>query len=199
MRRYLFEAPFAAGADVELDHFDCAHGARAPPARHMFGPVATKDGYVLPAIASERTFQNAAKAAGREDWVTDPRFEKYPDRRDNWAALMDEMEAWSRTLPTQEVEAAFARAGVPCSAYRTVREALADPQLAHRGALAEVRDAGGSFKVMNPPFRLSGGEVHVRGYAAGLGEHTAAVLAEAGYSESDISALAATGAARLPG
>jgi len=170
-----------------------------PPPRHMFGPVATKDGYVLPAIASERTFQNAAKAAGREDWVTDPRFEKYPDRRDNWAALMDEMEAWSRTLPTQEVEAAFARAGVPCSAYRTVREALADPQLAHRGALAEVQDAGGSFKVMNPPFRLSGGEVHVRGYAAGLGEHTAAVLADAGYSESDISALAATGAARLPG
>ena len=168
-----------------------------PPPRHMFGPVATADGYVLPAIASERTFQNAAKAAGREDWITDPRFEKYPDRRDNWAVLMDEMEAWSRTLPTKAVEAAFAKSGVPCSAYRTVREALADPQLAHRGALAEVQDAGGSFKVMNPPFRMTGGAVQVREFAAGLGEHSAAILAETGYSESEIAALADSGAVPL--
>ena len=168
-----------------------------PPPRHMFGPVATADGYVLPAIASERTFQNAAKAAGREDWITDPRFEKYPDRRDNWAVLMDEMEEWSRTLPTKAVEAAFAKSGVPCSAYRTVREALADPQLAHRGALAEVQDAGGRFKVMNPPFRMTGGAVQVREFAAGLGEHSAAILAETGYSKSEIAALADSGAVPL--
>jgi crotonobetainyl-CoA:carnitine CoA-transferase CaiB-like acyl-CoA transferase len=165
-----------------------------PPPRHMFGPVATKDGYVLPAIASERTFQNAAKAAGRLDWITDPRFEKYPDRRDNWAVLMEEMEAWSRTLPTQEVEAAFMQAGVPCSAYRTVAEALADPQLAHRQALAEVQDEGGPFKVMNAPFRLSGGPTTVRDFAAGLGQHSREILAEAGYAPAEIEALAASGA-----
>jgi crotonobetainyl-CoA:carnitine CoA-transferase CaiB-like acyl-CoA transferase len=165
-----------------------------PPPRHMFGPVATKDGYVLPAIASERTFQNAAKAAGRLDWITDPRFEKYPDRRNNWAVLMEEMEAWSRTLPTQEVEAAFMQAGVPCSAYRTVAEALADPQLAHRQALAEVQDEGGSFKVMNAPFRLSGGATTVRDFSASLGEHSRAILAEAGYAPAEIEALAASGA-----
>ena len=165
-----------------------------PPPRHMFGPVATKDGYVLPAIASERTFQNAAKAAGRLDWITDPRFEKYPDRRNNWAVLMEEMEAWSRTLPTKEVEAAFMQAGVPCSAYRTVAEALADPQLAHRQALAEVQDAGGPFKVMNAPFRLSGGPTAVRDFAAGLGQHSREILAEAGYAPAEIEALAASGA-----
>lgn len=165
-----------------------------PPPRHMFGPVATKDGYVLPAIASERTFQNAAKAANRLDWITDPRFEKYPDRRNNWAVLMEEMEAWSRTLPTKEVEAAFMQAGVPCSAYRTVAEALADPQLAHRQALAEVEDAGGSFKVMNAPFRFSAAPTPVRGFAAALGEHSREILAGAGYTPSEIETLAATGA-----
>ena len=40
-----------------------------PPAgAPMFGPIKTKDGYIMPAIASERTFQGLAKAAGREDW-----------------------------------------------------------------------------------------------------------------------------------
>ena len=54
---------------------------------------------------------------------------------------MDGVEAWSRTLPTAKCLAALNGAGVPCSAYRTVAEALNDPQIAHRGALAEVRTA----------------------------------------------------------
>src|SRR5262249_48738700 len=52
-----------------------------PPPRPIFGPVATKDGYVNLSVASERTFQSMAAAAGREDWLTDPRFAKYVDRR----------------------------------------------------------------------------------------------------------------------
>jgi crotonobetainyl-CoA:carnitine CoA-transferase CaiB-like acyl-CoA transferase len=166
-----------------------------PPPRPLFGPLATADGYVLPAIASERTFQNAARAAGREDWITDPRFAAYPSRRDHWDQLMAELEAWSRTLSTTDCEAALNRHGVPCSAYRTVAEALADPQLAHRGALAEVHDEGGSFRVMNPPYRLSGATIGVRDFAASLGEHSAAILAEAGYAPEEIAAMAASGAA----
>ena len=86
------------------------------------------------------------------------------------------------------------QAGVPCSAYRTVAEALADPQLAHRQALAEVQDEGGPFKVMNAPFRLSGGPTTVRDFAAGLGQHSREILAEAGYAPAEIAALAASGA-----
>jgi crotonobetainyl-CoA:carnitine CoA-transferase CaiB-like acyl-CoA transferase len=43
-----------------------------------------------------------------------------------------------------------------------VVEAMADPQIAHREALAEVRDAGGVFKVLNPPFRMSAADTSVR-------------------------------------
>src|ERR1700722_10058131 len=77
------------------------------PPRPIFGPVATKDGYVNLSVASERTFQSMAAAAGRKDWLTDPRFAKYMDRRVNWGTLMDELEAWSATLPTAEVQAVF--------------------------------------------------------------------------------------------
>lgn len=70
---------------------------------------------------------------------------------------------------------------------------MADPQIAHRGALAEVQDAGGTFRVMNPPFRLSEGHVQVMGFASGLGEHTAQVLSEAGYTDDEIARMAVAG------
>jgi CoA:oxalate CoA-transferase len=164
-----------------------------PVPRPIFGPVATKDGYVNLSVASERTFQSLAAAAGRADWLTDPRFEKYMDRRVNWGALMDELEEWSTTLPTAEVQAVFDRHGVPSSPYRTVKEAMADPQLAHRHALAEVHDKGGTFLALNPPFRLTGSRAAAGETVAALGEDSAVVLAEAGYSPDEITALAEAG------
>ncbi|HEX4248295.1 MAG TPA: hypothetical protein VH008_10550, partial [Pseudonocardia sp.] len=46
---------------------------------------------------------------------------------------------------------------------------LTDPQLAHRGALATVRDSAGSFLVPNAPFRLSGGPVRAGAEVPELG------------------------------
>jgi crotonobetainyl-CoA:carnitine CoA-transferase CaiB-like acyl-CoA transferase len=160
-----------------------------PPKRHMFSPVATKDGYIHIAVASERTFQGIAEAAGRMDWLTDPRFEKYLDRRSNWAEFMDELEAWSRTLPSKEVLAALERCAVPASPYRTVKEVMADPQLEHRHAFAEVKDKAGTFKALNPPFRLTQSETRAGPFAAALGEHTAEVLASTGLSADEIASL----------
>ena len=158
------------------------------PKRALYGPAATADGYVNIAVASERTFQELGKAAGRP-WASDPRFAKYLDRRANWAVFMDELEEWTRTLPTTDLMAILDRHGVPAGPYRTVREALADPQLVHRNALAEVHDASGSFKVLNPPFRMSASETVAGPRAPALGEHTREVLAAAGYGESEIAAI----------
>jgi CoA:oxalate CoA-transferase len=164
-----------------------------PPAgRPMFGPVRTADGFIMPAVASERTFQGLARAAGHPEWISDARFAAYPDRRRHWGDLVDELELWSGNLPTAACQAAFDREGVPSSPYRSVREVLADPQLAHREALAEVIDAGGSFRVMNPPFRMSGATVRAGAFAAALGEHTRDVLRQAGYSEAQIDDFAAS-------
>src|ERR1700732_915605 len=60
--------------------------------RPMFGPVETADGYVMLAIASEKTFQGLIKVIGHPEWIADPRFANYSDRRDNWADLMDGVE-----------------------------------------------------------------------------------------------------------
>ena len=143
-----------------------------PTQRPMFGPIETSDGYVMVAIASEKTFQSLMKVIGHPEWVSDPRFARYADRRENWASLMEGVEAWSRTVTTEQCLAALNDHGVPSSAYRTVAEALRDPQIAHRGALAEVEDGGGTFKVLNLPFRMSGARVSAAKRMSTLGEHT---------------------------
>jgi crotonobetainyl-CoA:carnitine CoA-transferase CaiB-like acyl-CoA transferase len=156
------------------------------PSRPMYGPLETADGYVMVAVASEKTFQGLVNAAGHPEWIIDPRFARYSDRRDHWADLMEGVESWSRALTTAACLAELNGRGVPCSAYRTVAEALADPQIAHRGALSEVEDDGGSFKVLNLPFRMSGTDVSAGKRIATLGEHTIALLRETGLSDEQI-------------
>jgi CoA:oxalate CoA-transferase len=163
------------------------------PKRPMFGPVETSDGYVMVAIASEKTFQSLIKAAGRPEFIKDPRFAKYVDRRDHWAELMEGIETWSRTISTEQCLAELNKNGVPCSAYRTVSEALSDPQIAHRGAMSEVADGGGTFKVLKLPFRMSGADVDPAKRMATLGEHSVTLLKEAGLSDQDIAAFASAG------
>jgi CoA:oxalate CoA-transferase len=161
-----------------------------PTQRPMFGPIETSDGYVMVAIASEKTFQSLMKVIGHPQWVSDPRFAIYADRRENWSSLMQGVEAWSRTVTTAKCLVALNEHGVPSSAYRTVAEALKDPQLAHRGALVEVEDGGGSFKVLNLPFRMSGARVSAAKRMSTLGEHTRVYLKETGLSEDEIAAFA---------
>ena len=160
-----------------------------PPQRPLFGPIETADGYVMVAIASEKTFQGLMKVIGHPEWTADPRFAAYSDRRDNWATLMDGVEFWSRAVTTEKCLDALNVEGVPCSAYRTVAEALNDPQIAHRGALSEITDGGGTFKVLNLPFRMSASNVSAGKRIATLGEHTIAYLRETGLSEDEIAAF----------
>jgi crotonobetainyl-CoA:carnitine CoA-transferase CaiB-like acyl-CoA transferase len=159
------------------------------PSRPMYGPIEAKDGYVMLATASERTFQDMAAATGRKDWLSDPRFEKYADRRMNWGLLVKELEQWSRQLSVEEVVAALEKHGVPCSPYLTVTEALQDPQVAHRGSLCTIEDSADAFQSPAPPFRFSGSPLQSGPKVARLGEDTRSVLAEAGLSAAEIDAL----------
>ena len=159
------------------------------PSRPMYGPIEASDGYVMLATASEKTFQDMATAAGRRDWLTDPRFEKYHELRMNWGVLVDELEEWSKKMSVKEVVAALEKHGVPCSPYVTVTEALQDPQVEHRGSLCTIEDGGGTYQSPAPPFRFSSSPLKSGPKVAALGEDTRTVLAQAGLTPSEIEAL----------
>ena len=160
----------------------------ASPSRPMFGPVETADGYVMIAIASEKTFQSLVRRPAIPNGSAIRVLPNMPT-----GAATGRADGRRRGLVAHAFDRACLAAlngdGVPSSAYRTVAEALADPQIAHRGALAEVEDDGGTFKVLNLPFRMSGADVSAGKRMSTLGEHTVALLKETGLSEAEIAAF----------
>ena len=183
-------AMYDAMLGLLMSEFQRAQFPIEMPSRPMFGPVKAKDGYIIIATASERTFSDLARAAGHPEWLEDPRFADYADRRKNWAQFMDLFEGWSGTVPIKELVPILEKFSVPCSPYRTVKEALDDPQAKHRGIMEMVRDAGGLCGVPNPPFRLSASQARARDFTASLGQHTAEVLRAVGLSDAEIAAVA---------
>jgi CoA:oxalate CoA-transferase len=154
--------------------------AQFPPdrPRQVYEPVRSADGYVMVAAVTGKNLEVLFDVIGHPQGKTDPRFATVATKEANWPALLALIEAWTSQRPGAECEAELMRAGVPCSRYRTVAEAMDDPQMAVRGFLAELGAVDGRFVVPNAPFLLSATPTAARNLLPGLGEHTDEVLAE---------------------
>ena len=146
--------------------------------RPVYPPFRTADGYVMISAISPKNFEALLQAIGIAGWRDDPILATDAARQANWMQVMQRIEAWTSQRPSAECERRLLDAGVPATAYRTVAEAIADPQLAHRGSLATVEDAGGRHLVPNLPFRMSGALCSVAARTPALGEHTREVLSD---------------------
>jgi CoA:oxalate CoA-transferase len=144
--------------------------------RHLYIPLKAQDGFVIVAPVNQRNFEQMADATENPGWKSDPCFKTGDARSANWDALMKGVEAWTQTRSARECENTLMTAGVPCSRYLTVAEAMTDPQVASRGTMATVEDAAGQFLVPNPPFKFSDGSVAAQRQVPMLGEDTRSVL-----------------------
>ncbi len=160
--------------------FECQE-AQFPPTgqrRHVYTPVRAEDGFVIVAPITQKNFENLARTLGKPQWLRDDRFATSVQREENWDLLMSFVEEWTQSRSGLECEEQLMAAGVPCSRYLTVREALKDPQLAARGTLAAIGGSMGEFQVINPAFRMSGSRVEARDLVSQPGQHTDEVLRE---------------------
>lgn len=154
--------------------------AQFPPERprQVYEPVRANDGYVMVAAVTQKNVEVLFDVIGYPEGKTDPRFATVATKEANWPALLELIERWTSQRSGAECEALLMQAGVPCSRYRTVGEAMADPQITARGTLAELGEGDGRFLVANAPYRLSATPTTARGRLAALGEHTDEVLRE---------------------
>lgn len=154
--------------------------AQAPSTEKVraYQPLLSKDGYVVLAPTSQKNFEALARAIGRTEWLEDPRFARTRQREAHWSELMSLIEEWTRERTGLECEDQLLAAGVPCTRYLTVAEAMSDPQLEVRRSLTRISDPAGSYLVPNAPFLMPGVQARPRDRVAQLGEDGASVLAD---------------------
>lgn len=151
----------------------------------------TKTKRIFVAVGNDRQFQRFCAEIGRPELVSDPRFRSNADRVTNRAALREELEAGLASIDGEQLAMTLLDKGVPCGPVLDVPDVFNHPHTRHRGMVAER----GSYRGTGNPVKLSRTPASVRSTPSAFGEATREVLAEAGYSEAEIEALIASGAA----
>jgi crotonobetainyl-CoA:carnitine CoA-transferase CaiB-like acyl-CoA transferase len=154
--------------------------AQFPPdrKRQVYEPVRAADGWVMVAAVTQKNLDVLFDVIGFPQGKTDPRFSSVAAKESHWSELLALIEGWTLRRSGSDCEAVLMAAGVPCSRYRSVAEAMKDPQVVARGFLSELGAGEGSFMVANAPYLMSATPTRARGVLAGLGQHSEEVLKE---------------------
>jgi formyl-CoA transferase len=155
-----------------------AHQTTAP-----YQAFRASDGWFTAGVPSPALWTAFLAVLGLEHLEADPRFATNADRNANRSQLIPLLEAVTVTASRERWIAAFQAAGVPCGSIQTYDQVFADPHLVERGFFWEgAHPVLGPLRQLGSPMRL--GETPPRRGAAGpsLGQHSAEVLAELGYT-----------------
>lgn len=183
------------------------------PEYDAMGLVRQRSGSILPGIApsnvyscsdgeymiggnGDAIFARLAEAMGQPGLAQDPRFATHGARGAHQRELDELINAWTRTLTVDQLEALMIEHSVPAGRIYTGREMLSDPHFAARGALVAVEHPElGRIRMQAPMPKLSETPSSVRRPAPPTpGQDNAEVYGERlGIGAAEQAALAAAG------
>ncbi|MFT4265632.1 MAG: CaiB/BaiF CoA-transferase family protein [Xenophilus sp.] len=181
-----------------------AYGGAAPPPRsaaahatiYPYGPFAAGDGgTVMLGVQNEREWQ-AFCATVLQDaaLAADPRFAGNSQRNAHRAALGSIILGVFAQLDTGEIQRRLDAAQIANARMNDMAGLWAHPQLHARGRWRSVDTPAGPVQALLPPGRVDAWEARMDPIPA-VGQHTDALLREAGLDDAAIAALHAGGAA----
>jgi crotonobetainyl-CoA:carnitine CoA-transferase CaiB-like acyl-CoA transferase len=152
------------------------------------------DGHLILAVGNDRQFAKFCAVAGRPEWAADVRFATNAERVRHRGVLVPMLEEAIRQRPRADWLAALEAAKVPCGSINAIDEAFADPQAQARGAVVGMaHPLTPALRLVASPMKLSATPVQYRHAPPLLGQHTDALLQEAGCSVEEITIWRAAG------
>ncbi|MBO0708205.1 MAG: CoA transferase [Candidatus Dormibacteraeota bacterium] len=173
-----------------------AHQANAP-----YQAVRTEDGWVTIGASTERNWRSFCEALDLTALLEDDRYRTSNTRLANRDSLIATIEERTTRASTAHWTRVLEAAGVPCAPIQNYAQVYSDAHLLARDYFWDAphpRDATEQVRQLGSPMRFSA--TPARRDAAGplLGEHSEAVLSEAGLTAQEIADLLEEGIAQIP-
>ena len=154
----------------------------------------TADGYMTLGAVSNREWRALCEVLGRREWIEDVRFCTAAARSLNRQERLNAVEGEIQGRTTEDLIAALDAADVPCAPVLTRVEMMSDPQVEANQLITEIDQPGlGRLRQARSAARFEGTPNVVPSVAPMLGEHTAPVLLNVGYTIEEIAAWHKTG------
>jgi crotonobetainyl-CoA:carnitine CoA-transferase CaiB-like acyl-CoA transferase len=156
------------------------------------GAFRTGQGLLNIAANQQQQFETLCRLIGREALASDPRFADREERKRRRHELRGEIEQALAARSAQEWSAILNTNGVPAGEVLDVPSALEHPQIAGRGLIRTFEDVpqvDRAVPVVRAGFRLASGDPAPAAPPPALGADTDALLAELGYSATEIEQL----------
>jgi crotonobetainyl-CoA:carnitine CoA-transferase CaiB-like acyl-CoA transferase len=151
----------------------------------------TSDGELMIAAANDRLFAQLCAGIDRPELAEDPRFRTNPDRLANRDELLPLIRERLAAQPSAHWLTVLE--GIPVAPVQDVAEAATHEQTRASGMLQSLDGT----ETVALPLQVDGGRVAHQAPPPLLGADSEDVLADLGYSESEIAALADAGITRL--
>ena len=151
----------------------------------------TLDGKIILQVVGDSRFADLAKLIGEPGLVDDPRFRGDYLRGENSLQLSAHVAPWCASRTTEECVTALTAEGLSASPVLAPAEVLQHPQQAEHPSRFDVHypRADATIPVYLPLEHVA----RQPRPSPGLGEHNGQILAEIGYSDTDIDAFIASG------
>jgi len=157
---------------------------------------AAKDRSIAIGAANQKLWTAFCKQIGKEEWLTDPRFETNPKRVEHREVLLPLVAEVMKEKTCDEWVDLFVKAAIPCAPVNTMESLFDDPQILHRKMLAELpHPTIGTLRLAGIPIKYAETPGAIRLPPPLLGEHTDQILTEVlGYNPENIAELRTLGA-----
>ncbi|MQF83028.1 CoA transferase [SAR202 cluster bacterium AD-802-E10_MRT_200m] len=169
-----------------------------PPGNIYYRAFQTKDNVIVVGCLSETLRKKMAAALNLHDIRFDSGYDPSSEEAQSFGeTLTKQAEALFKSKTTDQWIQLLDTAGVPCGPIKFTEELLTDPQIAQNGLSVDINHSlAGPMKMVGPILQMHGTPMKITTPSPVLGQDTADILQNLGYSLKEVQVLKDKGITR---